>query len=187
MKYTMIYCFLVFSAFHSYAQSPCIDSKEKALYALIMEYRASKDLAAIPWSKSLSKVADLHIEDLSAHYSFDGSNQCNPHSWFENEQWSSCCYTNNHKKAKCMWDKPRELTSYQGDGYEILFYHSANATPSAAMNGWKNSKSHDPLLVNANQWDQLKWNAIGIAVNQHWAAVWFGVQPVLEDPEWCKD
>ena len=41
------------------------------------------------------------------------------------------------KTLPCMWNKPRELTSYIGDGYEIAYWSSEGATAAAALNGWK--------------------------------------------------
>src|SRR5262245_53648503 len=81
----------------------CLSSEEKKLYDLIMEYRRSNNLESIPLSDRLTLVAQTHARDLSENYKFDPNNRCNPHSWSSKGKWTSCCYTNDHKKASCMW------------------------------------------------------------------------------------
>ena len=73
-----------------------------------------------------------------------------------------------------MWDKPRELTSYTGDGYEIAYWSSGGATAKDGLDGWKKSKGHNAVLVNKGIWRQVEWQAIGIAIQGNYAVVWFG-------------
>ena len=47
------------------------------------------------------------LADLERH---PPSGQCNTHSWSANARWSACCYTRDHAQARCMWDKPREIS-----------------------------------------------------------------------------
>ena len=62
-------------------------------------------------------VAEAHVQDLSYNQPVGG--QCNMHSWSDRGSWSGCCYTDDHAASQCMWDKPRELTRYPGNGFEI--------------------------------------------------------------------
>ena len=102
----------------------CLTQVESELYRLINEYRNQKGLREVKLSASLCFVARTHAKDQTENYK--ESNRCNMHSWSNKGEWSSCCYSPDHKKAKCMWDKPRELTNYPGDGFEISFFSTYN-------------------------------------------------------------
>ncbi|MGK7390882.1 MAG: CAP domain-containing protein [Candidatus Cyclobacteriaceae bacterium M2_1C_046] len=158
----------------------CISSEEKKLYEMINAYRKEQKLAPIPLSAALSLVARTHAKDLVENYEFDRNNKCNPHSWSDEGNWSSCCYTNDHSEAECMWKKPMEIAGYPGYGYEIAYYQSSGANPEMALKGWKVSKSHDPIISNKGMWKKITWNAIGVGIYGEYAVVWFGE---LNDPQ----
>ncbi len=146
--------------------------EEEKLYTLIMNYRKEKGLPSIPLSPSLTKVAQAHVKDL--HFNKPDQNACNMHSWSSKGAWSSCCYTDDHAEAACMWDKPREMTNYTGNGYEIAFgAYGMDATASGAMAGWKGSPGHHAVIINQGMW-KTPWNAIGIGIYEGFAVVWFG-------------
>ncbi|OUT72222.1 MAG: hypothetical protein CBB76_01940 [Crocinitomicaceae bacterium TMED16] len=153
------------------SQEPSSDEQE--LYELIMDYRASKGLPNIALSPSLTKVAQIHSKDLSENRPDQG--KCNGHSWSNEGDWTPCCYTSDHKKASCMWDKPKELTSYQFPGYEISCVGSEPLSPSKALETWKKSKHHNAVIVNKDIWD-APWKAIGVGMFKGYATVWFGHQ-----------
>ena len=158
------------------SDSICLSSEEKKLYDLMMAYRKSKGLEPIELSAKLTQVAQLHAHDLADHYKFDPKNRCNPHSWSSKGKWSSCCYTNDPKKAEleCMWNKPKEIAGYNSLGYEIAYYSSAGASASEGLDGWKKSPFHNPLIVNDGTWSKVKWKAIGIGFYKEYGVVWFG-------------
>ena len=149
-----------------------LTNDEKVLYDLIMQYRKSKKLPKIPLSKSLTIVAQAHAIDLSKHKP-DFDKGCNGHSWSSDGKWTSCCYTDDHAQAKCMWNKPRELTNYKDNGYEIVNY-ATNATPKIALDSWKKSSGHNQVIINEGVWKKATWNAIGIGIKDGYACVWFG-------------
>lgn len=153
------------------------DAEERKLYSLIMQYRRQLDLPDIPLSTSLTYVANLHVQDLMQHGPDAGD--CNSHSWSNKGNWSACCYTSDHAEAKCMWSKPRELTRYQGNGYEIASWSSAGIDAISALEIWKGSYHHNHVIINQGPWTK-KWNAIGIGLYKNYAVVWFGRE---EDPE----
>lgn len=153
------------------------DAEERKLYSLIMQYRRQLDLPDIPLSTSLTYVANLHVHDLMQHGPDAGD--CNSHSWSNKGNWSACCYTSDHAEAKCMWSKPRELTRYQGNGYEIASWSSAGIDAISALEIWKGSYHHNHVIINQGPWTK-KWNAIGIGLYKNYAVVWFGRE---EDPE----
>lgn len=164
------------------APDVCLSAEELKLYHLIMKYRKSNGLKPIPLSAKLTQVAQVHARDLAAHYNFDQSNSCNPHSWSDQGNWTACCYTNDHKQAKCMWDKPREISGYTGNGFEIAYYSSSGANAQEGIDGWKLSPGHNPLLINSGMWSTVTWKAIGIGIYKEYGLVWFGEE--ADDQQW---
>jgi len=169
----------------------CLSSEEMKLFQAINEYRLEKGLDKIPLSSSLCHVAKTHSKDLNHYYK--RSNKCNLHTWSKNGRWSSCCYTSDHKQSECMWNKPRELTDYTGDGFEIAFakYRTGNADPELTakevLDGWKKSKGHNAVIVNKSSFKNLNWQAIGVGMHRGYATVWFGSEKDnLESPSPCE-
>ncbi len=171
-------------AIHAQAQ---LSQEEQKLYDLLTEYRATYNLPAIPISPALTKVAQAHVRDLQDNQPH-GEN-CNMHSWSGVGKWTPCCYTSDHKQAQCMWDKPREMTNYAGNGYEIAYGGSAGATASDAIAGWKSSSGHNSVMINKGVWAKRPWNAVGIGIYGGYAVVWFGEEadntpiPPIEKPK----
>ena len=163
----------------------CANSDELELYNLINEYRQLNGLERIPLSASLTKVAQAHVKDLFENYQLN--DDCNPHSWSDEGDWEGCCYSNDHKNPECMWNKPKEMTNYQGDGFEIVYFHSKAVAPDAALLSWKKSKGHNPVIINKNQWSKVSWEAMGVGIYKNYAAVWFGMMPDTEgSPKECR-
>ena len=166
-----------FSSVQTFAQKTnldkvCVSKEEMKLYELINEYRKTKGLPSIPLSRSLTFVAQTHVRDLAANHPDKGS--CNLHSWSDKGTWTACCYTPDHKQALCMWNKPKELTKYPGQGFEIAFMSTGNLTAESALNGWENSSHHNAVMTNTDIWKTSKWNAIGVAIYNGYSVVWFG-------------
>jgi uncharacterized protein YkwD len=155
-------------------ENVCLSAEEKKLYEIIMAYRKSKKLKPIPYSAKLSKVAQTHVRDLSENYDYENRGDCNPHSWSDKGKWSSCCYTADHSKAACMWDKPKEIAGYDGAGYEIAYFSSGGATAFEGLEGWKKSAGHNPLLINSGTWSKLEWKSMGVGIYGQYGVVWFG-------------
>lgn len=160
------------SAYHTEKVDICASKEEQNLYILINKYRQKNGLNPVPFSAALTKVAQVHARDLVEHYK--RGTDCNPHSWSDHGEWTGCCYTNDHKEARCMWDKPKEISGYPGAGYEIVYWHSALATAPGALAGWQKSPNHDQIIMNANMWKEATWNAIGVGIYKQYAVVWFG-------------
>lgn len=153
------------------AENQSLSREEVKLYREVMKYRGNKGLDSIPLSPSLNLVAKIHVQDLLEH---SPKARCNLHSWSKEGEWTSCCYDGSQKTLPCMWNKPRELTSYIGDGYEIAYWSSEGATAAAALNGWKKSRGHNAVVINQDIWKNIQWKAIGIAIRGEYAVVWFG-------------
>lgn len=139
------------------------------LIRLVNEYRAANALPAIPASPSLCRVASAHTQDLAAN---PPSGSCNLHSWSSEGSWGACCYTADHAAAQCMWDKPRELTDYPGNGFENAFMGSND--PGVALRGWMGSSGHNDVILNRGIWASHPWNAIGADIHEGYAVLWFG-------------
>lgn len=157
-------------------QDICLSAEEKKLYDLIMDYRRSKKLRSIPFSGKLTKVAQAHVRDLMENFAYANRGDCNPHSWSDKGTWTPCCYTSDHKQAACMWNKPKEISGYSSDGFEIAFYSSDGAEAVESLEGWKSSPGHNPVIINAGTWDKLEWKAIGVGVYGNYSVVWFGAE-----------
>jgi len=170
MKHYIILVCIFFLCSELYSQQ--LAAEEEKLYTLIMDYRKGKGLPFIPLSSSLTKVAQAHVKDL--HLNKPDKNDCNMHSWSSKGAWSSCCYTDDHAEAECMWDKPREMTDYEGNGYEIAYgSYGMDASASGAIAGWVGSPGHLAVMINQGIW-KSPWNAIGIGIYEGFAVVWFG-------------
>lgn len=161
-------------------EAVCLTPTEISLAQQINEYRRQKQLPAVQLSRSLTYVAQAHVRDLVKYYR--QSDRCNLHSWSDNGSWKSCCYTSDQHKASCMWNKPRELTNYTGDGFEIAFYSTYTyASPDEfagnILKGWKESKGHNQVIINGGIWKAVQWKAMGIGVYGEYAVVWFGELP----------
>ena len=179
-------CLFVLSAqkeAFSQEDAVCLSAEEKKVYDLIMAYRKSKKLKSIPFSAKLTKVAQAHVKDLAANYNYEDHGDCNPHSWSDKGIWTACCYTGDQKKATCMWGKPKEISGYESEGFEIAYYSSSGATAVEGLEGWKKSHGHNPVLINSETWSKTEWRAIGIGFYEQYGVVWFGE---LEDKSKLK-
>jgi len=168
----------------------CLTPTEIELYRLINEYRAQRGLPTVRLSSSLCFVAKTHAIDQTANHQY--GSPCNLHSWSADGNWSSCCYTADHRQAECMWDKPRELTNYKGDGFEIAFYSSfyypsPEAFAKDILAGWKTSPDHNNVIINRCNWINVKWLVMGVGVYGEYADVWFGkVEDSAGAPGQCE-
>ncbi len=168
-----------------HADGVCLTNEEKKLFDLINEYRISKLLKPIAFSSKLSRVAKTHAQDLMENYNANDA-KCNPHSWSAKGKWSACCYTPDHKQAKCMWDKPKEIAGYPSLGYEIAYYSSDDADAEEGLQGWKKSPGHNPLLINTGMWAKIKWKAMGVALYKNYGLVWFGETEDISEIKLCE-
>jgi hypothetical protein len=167
-------------------QAPLSDN-EKMLADLVNQQRTEDGLAAIPVTNSLTEVARTHVNDLNTYHP-DTKNQpgggvCNTHSWSSHGAWTAVCYTGSGgtSESQMMWNKPREITDYSGNGYEIAFWDSSKATPSGAMSSWKTEVPplHLDVILERNMWQGHPWKAMGVGIDGNYAVVWFGED---EDP-----
>jgi uncharacterized protein YkwD len=194
----MVYLLLMISLLNSHADmhaedwvlQACVSEEEYRLYTMVNDYRRDRGLEEIPLSPSLCRVAGAHVWDLQTNNPERG--RCNLHSWSDQGPWSSCCYTNDHRRAACIWSKPAEVSAYEGYGYEVAFYSSLAADQhpdmaGAALQGWKKSPGHNRMIINKYSWKRIKWKAMGVGIYGNYAVVWFGDKPDTEKLiRWCR-
>ena len=156
----------------------CLSSDEAALLEMVNQYRMDEGHAAVPWSRSLSKVAQWHVWDLTMNSPHSPA-QCNLHSWSDQGMglWTQVCYTSDHAQAQKMWDKPSEITggTYSANGYEIAVTGFGSLTPSEALAAWQGSPGHNEVILNLGDWaSRDPWPAMGVGMMGGFAVVWFG-------------
>ena len=149
----------------------CAEDEEVQLYELLTEYRRINNLPPIPISKSLSYVARIHAMDLSFNRPDFGG--CNPHSWSDKGDWTSCCYARDEKRLDCMNRKPRELTAYKAKAWEIVYEGGEKALAMDAFDLWKEIGLTRAYILNQGKWAK-PWKAMGIGFYDNYACVWFG-------------
>jgi len=137
--------------------------------------RQRRGLPPIPLSRSLSYVAQVHVIDLDRSRGARPAH-CNAHSWSSAGPWSPCCYTKDHAQAKCMWSKPRELTGFPGNGYEIAMSGGIFNGPDRLVEGWTESPAHHAVMINQGNWT-TPWRSMGVGVGEAHAAIWFAREP----------
>jgi hypothetical protein len=150
----------------------CISGNEKKLYLMINEYRRQYDLPAVPLSRSLCYVASVHARDL--FFNNPETDDCNSHSWSDKGPWTPFCYPGDETKIRSVWDKPRELTSYPGKAFEIVYWENNPVVIDSVFNFWKSFGYFNSFLMNTGRWQGTTWNAIGIAIVENYACAWFG-------------
>jgi hypothetical protein len=165
--------------FKTYASgSTMLTNAEYRLYRLIMEYRSLQGKDTIPLSASLTHVAQTHTGDLTEHYTVNG--KCDMHSWSNKGYWTSCCYTRDHAHADCSWSKPREMTPYTGDGFEVVYFDYQVPVPENVLDKWKKNPTNNDMLLNIGEWAGENWKAIGVGIFGNYASVWLGKVPDKE-------
>lgn len=164
----------------------CIDDLSYQLYQLINDYRNTKGLPGIPLSGSLCYVAQVHAKDLTFNRSRD--KECGLHSWSDRGRWSPCCFSTREPDYLCMWNKPKELTSYRFRGHEIIYWQNDLIEPTDALIQWKHQPQADDMILNRNTWAKKIWKAIGVSVYEGFAIVWFGEEADASgEPALCNE
>jgi hypothetical protein len=142
---------------------------------LINSYRKSFGLPAVPLSPSLTMVAGIHVGDLETNHP-DLNCSGNLHSWSKSSSWTGGCFDLGKQTTyPIMWNKPRELTKYRGDGYEIAYKQwGAPIAPEDALKGWQGSPPHNDQILNRGKWANYTYQALGAFYSTDYAVAWFG-------------
>lgn len=164
----------------------CITPQEKILFDQLNNLIEDYGNPRLKLSTSLSYVARVHINDLLNNH--PDTSICNLSSWSDKGDWTSCCHNPYVPQQDCMWDKPKELTTYPYRGYELICYFEDVFTYDSVLNLWAGSKEVlDMLLANGN-FSKKNWICMGVAQNKHYASVWLGQRAdKVKKPVICKD
>ena len=173
----------------------CLNAKEVELANLINNYRSSKNLNVLPVTKSLTYVGRVHIYDLIENQPYLGS-RCDQHSWSKSNLWTGGCAGDFKYDLDLVRAKARELkTGYNYDIWEIVasawigkkvngeWVDEKNRQPTydysmaRYLDDWKHSTGHNNEIINANDYSDRYWQAMGVAVRENYAIVWFGEYP----------
>lgn len=157
----------------------CIDSEEAQLFGRINEARIEKGLSPLLLSKSLSFVAETHVKDL--YINRPESAFCNMHSWSDKGNWSPFCYPKDQSRRKSVWDKPKEITYYPGQAFELIYWTNQVAFPDEIMDTWLATQSSASILLNYGKYAKNTWKTVGVAIYKGFASAWFGEYADVED------
>lgn len=156
----------------------CISQAEMKLCRMINDYRRRNNLPAIPVSRSLSFVAVTHVRDIFINN--PDKSPCNFHSWSDRGPWKAFCYPRDENKKSSVWDKPKEITTYPGKGYEIIYWENSPASIDSIMSFWRSEGYFNSIMLGTGKWAGKKWTAIGVGIYENYACAWFGE---VRDPE----
>ena len=145
---------------------------ETVLFNMINDMRIQNKLPAIPFSSDLCKVANTHIADLIKYKPQDKG--CSLHSWSGSGKWTSCCNTKEVFGIQCMKAKPREITGYKGDGFELIYWGEDKATPEEAAALWKQVDASSDMILSRAKWSGYQWKALGVGMKDGYAILWLG-------------
>jgi uncharacterized protein YkwD len=174
------------SVIESGNQEVCLSAEEMKLWKMFNAYRVSNKLPRVPLSSAMTLVAQAHANDLDENFDYQPGSECNMHSWSSNGEWTSCCYTSDHKQAECMWNKPMEIARFDAVGFENAHFNSAGATSASALEGWKKSPGHHAVMINLGQWKKVEWKAVGIGIKGKYAVMWFAEKEDVGAVVECK-
>lgn len=194
LRYLNLYISLIFSILilsntngqnGSIPDKFCISVAEDQLHNRINQFRIENGKTNIENSISLSYVAKLHVDDLLENH--PDTSICNLSSWSDKGEWTACCYNSYVPNPDCMWDKPKEITSFKYRGYELALYFEDDFDVDTVMQLIQSSKeARDMILTNGN-YGQKKWICGGIGINEHYVSIWFAQRPDREgNPIICK-
>jgi len=149
-----------------------MNQDETILFNMINDMRIQNKLPAIPFSSDLCKVANTHIADLIKYKPQDKG--CSLHSWSGSGKWTSCCNTKEVFGIQCMKSKPREITGYKGDGFELIYWGEDKASPEEAAALWKQVDASSDMILSRAKWSSYQWKALGVGMKDGFAILWLG-------------
>jgi hypothetical protein len=123
-------------------------------------------------SEALTIVAHVHINDLILNKPQEKG--CSVQAWSKSEKWTSCCNTKDAAGIKCMTSKPKEITGYTGNGYELAYWGEDKATPTDASTMWQQANASADMILSRGKWKGFNWKAIGVGIKDGYAVLWLG-------------
>jgi len=149
-----------------------LSQDESILFNMINDMRRQNKLPSIPLSNDLCIVAQTHIADLIKMKPLEKG--CSLHSWSGAGKWTACCNTKEVFGIQCMKSKPREITEYTGDGYELIYWGEDNANPAEAAELWRDVEASADMILSRAKWSNYQWKALGVGIKGGYAILWLG-------------
>jgi hypothetical protein len=183
-KLLLVFLFIVIAAIQVLAQESTvlkisndtlpnsISQDEAILYNMINDMRRQNKLSILPKSEALTIVAHVHLDDLILNQPQDKG--CSVQAWSKSEKWTSCCNTKDAAGIKCMTSKPKEITGYPGNGYELAYWSEDQATPTDAITLWQQANASADMILSRGKWKGFNWKAIGVGIKDGYAVLWLG-------------
>ena len=163
----------------------CLSNDEYRLYEMINAHRVLNGLKEIPLSASLSYVARTHVIDLYTNH--PDTSICNLNSWSDKGSWTPCCHNKYVPQEECIRNKPKELTGYTGEGYELTYAEVFNTRADTVFKFWSTIDEANEFLLNEGRWEKKNWRAMGIGIYKSYAVLWMGQKTdALPSPELCS-
>lgn len=166
----VLFSTLVFS--QNSIEELCLSQQESELVDIINGFRTENGMPEVKISRSLCYVADVHAKDL--YFFYDERSGGSMHSWSDKGRWNACLYQNPKTDGRCMHNKPSELTSYQGLGFELVYWDNTRNESQNAFKTWLETNDNRNLLLNEGKYVAFDWNAVGVRVFKGYVVVWFG-------------
>lgn len=157
---------------HKIPSGFCMSQNEKALADAINKIRVDHGKKPLNLSVSLTFVAKTHVKDLMINH--PDTSICNLSSWSNKGKWIPCCYNAYVVNHKCMWDKPRELTSYPYRGYELAAYMQGGIEVDSLAHLWEETEESLDMILTQGIWEKKSWECMGVGIYGEYASVWFG-------------
>lgn len=135
---------------------------------MINQYMALNNLPTVKISISLCEVARQRMNQRKFYGVMD-TKQCSTKSW------RGCCYNEN---VRCMLDRPKILTDFNGDGYEFLEF-GVRSYKEAVLN-----------ILKRNSLEILQmWQSIGADYSEEYntTVIWLSKSSDFRRSAGCED
>ena len=164
----------------------CMSTDEVTLFNKLNQLIDEYGKTELELSASLSYVASTHVDDLLNNK--PDTSVCNLSSWSDKGDWTACCHNPYVPQQDCMWDKPKELTTYPYRGYELVSFFEDGFNTDSVMQLWTASKQVLDMILTEGNFKKKKWICMGVGMNKNYVSVWFGQRSdKVKEPEICSD
>jgi hypothetical protein len=90
-------------------------------------------------------------------------------------------------QGECIRNKPKELTAYTGEGYELTYAEVFNTNADTVFKFWSSIDEANEFLLNEGPWEKKSWRAMGIGIYKSYAVLWMGQKTdALPSPVLCS-
>jgi hypothetical protein len=163
----------------------CMNQDEQKLAEAINKIRIKHGKKPIKLSISLTYVAETHVNDLEVNH--PDTSVCNLSSWSNKGKWTPVCFNPYVVDRKAMWDKPRELTPYPYNGYEMVGYMEGGIVVDSLAKLWDTLAESLDMITTEGIWSKKSWEAMGVGISGNYASLWFGQREDREGaPSLCS-